>query len=365
MPIIDPFSTGGTVLNTISGLFDLVNKVGNTTKQTSLIEVSSPARVEPICVISNDCVNLDYAPDVMQSLQSVFTAYYLQAVALTCNISAVKATKVLDRLNPNRTDQLTKMGGGIMLVTESYKHRLPTSTNKLALAHEAASVEAGINKDLTTVTELSNLSVGKLIEVTIKDKDNQTIKVPVSIRLMVNQLSDKNIEHLLGAATNDSTFLERYHAWRAGRISFIKDLVLCQDLIDEHKKALLTDKGGVYTNISQRASKHKRAGVFDDSPSLASASNLFVISEAVAANLESKLGGKLSSPKIRDKIFSAGYGMIIVVIDREWERVTFYHRGLASSTTMGIRDIKAANKNSGPDIMDMMKAYSAGTNISF
>lgn len=362
MPVIDPFSTGGTVLNTISSLFKLVGKA---TKQSSLIEVSSPARVEPICVISNDCVNLDYAPDVMQSLQSVFTAYYLQAVALTCNISAVKATKVLDRLNPNRSDSITKLGSGILLSTESYKHKLPT----LKMASEAVSIDNGtgvIGKDFSTITDLSNLSVGKLIEVTIKDSDNQTIKVPISIRLMVNQLSDKNIEHLLGAATNDTTFMERYHAWRSGRISFIKDLVLCQDLIDEHKKALLTDKAGVYTDISQRASKHKRTGVFDDSPSLASASNLFVISEAVAANIESKLGGKLSSPKIRDKIFSAGYGMIIVVIDREWERITFYHRGLATSTTMGIRDIKAANKGSnGPDIMDMMKAYSAGTNISF
>jgi hypothetical protein len=188
--------------------------------------------------------------------------------------------------------------------------------------------------------------------------------VPIAIRLMVNQIPDRSLEHILTLPTEKVDVIERYHEWRAGRISLIRDLILCQDLIKEHKKALMQDKSGVYAKIMSTATTHAVAGVASRNVSLASASNLFVISEATAARIETKLGGKFTSPHFRDKIFGTGYGMIIAVIDREFDRVTFYHRGIASYTDVSVRDIKASNKGSGPDVGDILKAYIAGNSPS-
>lgn len=379
MSFIDPFSTasaaGGTVLNTISNLFNLVMRVNSSSQQNSLSQLTSAARVEPLVIIGGDCIHVDFIDDVMQSLHSQFTAYYLQAVSLTSTIDKVQIVKTLDRLNPNRagsdfglnTDNLrTVMSGEAWkCASESYTHRLPTGVNKLAVEAEKDNVLRAIDKDaVASVNDLVNLSVGRMINVTLRN-ENTSVQVPMSIRLLVNQIPERSLEHLLTMPSSAQTVSERYHAWRAGRISLINDLILCQDMIDEHKKALMNDKAGVYSEIMKRANNHKTSGFMTKSPSLASASNIFVISDATAATVEAKLGGKLSNARIRDKIFSSGYGMIIAVINREWENVTFYTRGLSSGTTLGRSALRSSNKGSGPDVMDIMKAFTLGNNPSF
>ena len=62
----------------------------------------------------------------------------------------------------------------------------------------------------------------------------------------------------------------------------------------------------------------------------------------------------------REKIFENTAAMIIAVIDPNYERVVFYHNGLRQSSSLGIRDIKVANKGSGPNIMDIFQAYKEG-----
>jgi hypothetical protein len=382
---MDPLSTSalasGQVIQTISDIVNIANRIGDNSKTTSLVEFTSAARVEPLTLVSSDCINLEYLPDVLQSLQSLFTGYYLQAVSLTATIGDVKVIKLLDKLNPSRTPTLGSFSNESYnedwrLSAESYKHKLPTSKNKISLEakddkKDDNSIDIKFDKaknkvdqdTLMDIRELTNLSVGKLIKVTIKGPDGKdAYEIPISVRLMVNQLPEQSMTHLLGMGNADVTLTERYHAWRSGRIGFIKDLVFCQDLITEHKKALMHDKDGSYSEIIRRVNNNKKAGLISNNPSLATASNLVVISDVCARNVEDKIGGKLSNIRFRDKIFDATYIMILVVIDRQAERITFYHRGIAAATNVGLRDMKVGNKNSGPDITDIMKAFVLGNN---
>jgi hypothetical protein len=52
--------------------------------------------------------------------------------------------------------------------------------------------------------------------------------------------------------------------------------------------------------------------------------------------------------------------MIVAVIDKEWSRVTFYHRGLPDATEVSFRDLKVSSKGNGPDVSDILKAYTLG-----
>jgi hypothetical protein len=165
--------------------------------------------------------------------------------------------------------------------------------------------------------------------------------------------------------TEDQSLTERIHAWRSGRISFWKDLMLCQDLIDESKKAMMEDEAGVYSEIMRRVNNAKKYGILARNPSLVSASNLYVMSENVARSLELKMGGKLANPRIRQRVFDSTYGMIIAVVDRELERVTFYFRGIALPTDSSFKEIKNSNKNKGPEILDVLKALTSGSGVSF
>jgi hypothetical protein len=460
---------------------DVANTIDEYTRSGSLVEYTKSARVEPLLIIGSDCVNLEYMPEVAQTLQSLFSGYYLQGVALMTQVNGVSVAGLLDRLNPDRNANLmgvinhatnqayeygrSRYASESMMdwraCVSSYRFRLPTTSNPKAIAFEqhTIAVEANSNnsrdayynnRDLTpeeekdfrkkladakyeddmvdklrkheeegpkkkrdeeeaefrknladariedemveklrkheedsknktviptsnitsdnvkSVRELADLSVGKMVNITFgggKDKAGNEVKpisIPISIRLMANTMPESSLINLLCAGSMDHSMVERYHAWRSGRIGFIRDLILCQDMINAHKKASISDNSGVHGEIVRRVNNAKIAGLAQKDPSLNVASNLFVISEVTAANIEHKLGGKLSSPSIRNKIFNAGYAMIITVIDRQYERITFYHRGIAASTTVSLRDIKVANKGSGPDIGDILKAYSLG-----
>lgn len=349
---------------------------------SSLTDVTKSARVEPIVIVGQDCVNLEYMNDVMNSVHSIFTGYYLQAAAITANISNVRIGKILDRLNPGNNYSITKdfysfetfletsgrkateIDPQWKLCAESYKYRLPVlNENKQAIAVENSIVSRTSSDLAEAISANVNLSVGKIVEITISE-NGQAATLPIMIRLMVSQVSERALVTMLTLRSMETSFSERFHAWRAGKISFIKDLILCQDMIDAHRKALIKDKDGALSEIIRRSNNSKMSFMFTKQVNMATASNIYIISEQTQAELESKLGGKLQSPKIREALFESGYMMILVVIDRSWERVTFYHRGITMPTTLGIRDIKNSNKGSGPDIGDILKAYQMGNSPS-
>jgi hypothetical protein len=392
----------GGLLDSVFDMLRGVARLGNTYKTRSLSEISQVARVEPLTVISRDLMTTDELVDINQSLLSIFTGYYLQAIALSTKIEGVKVVRVLDRLNPDR------QFNDLMLVNEGYEDRLHLSREsfayclpkddcvstsntigrmKLRVATEFIGElynvmdktntntedenktidDAGgsIDRDgRASIVEQSNLSVGKIVNVTIRVGESAAV-IPISFRLNSTFLPDSSIIHLLAMKTEDNTLTERYHSWRSGRITLIKDLILCQDLITEHKKALMDDTDGVYSEIIKRANNTKKYGILSNNPSLVSASNIFVISTDVAKELENKLGGKLSSVSVRDRAFANTYAMILCIVDKEWGRATFYTRGISSGTDVSFKEIKAANKNKGIDPADMMKTMMAGNPVSF
>lgn len=361
----------GMINTALSGIAKIVNEIRdniNFYSTKSLSDVTKLTRVEPLTIISKDLINLEYMVDVNQALLSLFSAYYLQAVAVLTTINNIEVVKVLDSLNPDRdetgfllSERLSEESVRTMSL-ESYQYALPGTTG-IALEFDKDTAD--------NILTNSNLSVGKLLSVQISpkdpdNKDNKPVRVPVSVRLSATVIANPTIVHILALKTEDTSISERFHAWRAGRISFIKDLIFCQDLIDEYKKAMISDDTGTLQEIVRRVNNAKKYGLLTKNPSLVSASNLFVISEQVAKEIEQKLGGRLSNARIRDKAFENTYAMIIAVVDREWERVTFYTRGQAASTDLSIKEIKSSVKNkNGIDIADLMKAMTMGAPVSF
>ena len=363
-PVNEGTLAAGSVLSTVMDTYAKAQAVGSHLKTSSLVSATSVARVEPIVIVDKDCLFLEYLPDILQSTQSIFVGYWLQALSLITNVGDVNVGRVLDKLNPNRKvdtngflETIVKAGIGkenYTYASESMKYKLPT----IAMEAKVDKGDSAIAK-VDNVAELANLSIGKLINVTIKNNGQEAV-IPISFRLMVNTLPPASCVQLLSQGSVDLSFSERWFKWRAGRISFIKDLVFCQDLIREQKRTLMTDKDGVYSEIAKRAKNSKLASFFSKNPSLAEASNIVVISEETAMQLRVKHNLNLDNFKDRQKIFDKTYAMILVVIDRNYERVNMYHYGISASTSVGLRDIKVANKGSGPNIMEVLAAFKGG-----
>lgn len=358
-------------------------------RSDSLIEYTQPTRVEPIVLMDDRVVTLPYAGDVMQSLSSVFAGYYLQAIALSVNVGRVDVIKLLDKLNPNRNLDENAIAGATMLQqrmsledANAYAFGLPVPGQAVGLEHfglEARSVyeyfdrkdggkdDAGKPDGLTSADdamkvarEATNLSVGKLLEVEIESDGHKAV-FPVSVRLIATATSPKGVVHTLSVGSkNNKTMAERFHMWRAGQLDFWKDLVMCQDLIDDHKEGLLKDTTGVYSSTIKRRNKNRISAILSGQPSVATASNMIVMDQETAKELERNISGRLKDFKTRQKIFKETYAMIIVVINQDWDQVTFYHRGIDTPSEMSIGELKSINKSKGPDVAEILKAYQLG-----
>ena len=366
-PVNEGTLAAGSVLSTVMDTYAKAQAVGSHLKTSSLVSATSVARVEPIVIVDKDCLFLEYLPDILQSTQSIFVGYWLQALSLITNVGDVNVGRVLDKLNPNRKvdtsgflETIVKAGIGkenYTYASESMKYKLPTIA--MEAKGDKDDNKGGALAKVDNIADLTNLSIGKIINVTIKNNGQEAV-IPISFRLMVNTLPPASCVQLLSQGSVDLSFSERWFKWRAGRISFIKDLVFCQDLIREQKRTLMTDKDGVYSEIAKRAKNSKLASFFSKNPSLAEASNIVVISEETAMQLRVKHNLNLDNFKDRQKIFDKTYAMILVVIDRNYERVNMYHYGISASTSVGLRDIKIANKGSGPNIMEVLAAFKGG-----
>jgi hypothetical protein len=336
-------------------------------KSDSLIDYTQESRVEPIVLIGTDVLFNEMLPEVMQSALTIFAGYYLQAIAISMNIGNIEVQRTLSKLNPKRSaaDAAGDTAGWLM-ARENYTHRLPTPGAKAALEAiadripEAGSSTFTVSRDTNSeLTALSNLSVGKMLMVEIGDGLHKGTS-PVSVRLQATSIPTERLAHILAIGTDDTSMVERFHRWYSGELEFIRDIVYCEDLIETHRKNLKADKDGVYSQILSRARENQLSALVSANPSVATASNIVVISSETARELELQVNGKLSNPSIRDKIFKGKYMMILVVLDTSMSRVTFYHRGIAQPTELGMRDLRGSNRDGGPNVSDVLKAYQLG-----
>jgi len=341
----------------------------------SLADIARPARVEPLVVVDKPLEGQDYMDDVMKFTLTTFTGYYLQAVSLVLNVGRIDTLKTLDALNPNRS-----MGGAgkrfkeAVFSSESYENGLPSleafdqpmEREDLLVSVEGDDGGQTMGVDDETYKkfyEVENLAVGKLINVELKDGDHSA-KLPVLIRLTPTTVPSQVLTHIFTATSRNASWKERYHLWRAGQIRLVRDLMFSVDLIDEHRKALINDTSNVYMTMTDRRRKNSQKAMFSGTPSMADASNIAIITKDTAREIGRAMYGKIDSLKIRKQIFDATYLMLLVVVDEQWERVTIYHRGVDQPTEASFREIKGAEKGKGPDITEILKAYSLGASPS-
>lgn len=335
----------------------------------SLVEFSSVTRVEPIVLVDQRVEHLDYMTEVLQSINSIFAGYYLQAACLMATIDNVKVIRALDQLNPSRSPWQGFQGSQeSMLQASSYKTQLPFPGQAIGLENYGLEADHDNTKELR---ENVNLSVGKLVKVTVntgngdeKGKGSQ-LAIDVNIRLIASITNTDLLTHILKLGARDLSLGERFHSFRAGQIEFIRDLIFNQDLMDEHRKMLMKDTKGQYAEILRRRRSNGISSMTTGGISLATASNIVIISDLTRKEIERDQGIKFSNTKTRADIFNATYMMLLVVVDPEHQFVTIYHRGLALPTELTIRQIKSSNKGTGPDITEILRAYQLGNSPSY
>lgn len=355
-----------TALDLVGKLPDLMRAA----KSDSIIEYTKPTRVEPLCIIEDRIKLLPYAHDLMQTLTTIYSGYYLQAVGISVNVGKVDVIRLLDKLNPERSPFDSAAGtAGYMLSTESYQHCLPSPSKKVSMEARGddprpAPSGGGFGKDtVLRLQENANLSVGKLLEVNVESCGHKAT-FPIAVRLIVNNGDEATLAHTLAVGSKDVSMKARWHGMRSGQLKYVEDGIFCQDLIDAHRKALMHDTG-FYAATLERRNRNVVSAIVSGQPSVSTASNIVVVTKDLVKKLEGQIAGRFSDFATRERIFKNTYVMLMVVVDPEWGHVTIYHRSIERPTELTDKELKSAGKAQGPDIAEILKAYQLGNSPSF
>lgn len=335
-------------------------------RSKSLIDYTKSTRSEPITLLDRDLMAFEPLPEILQATVNIYSGFYLQGIAIAVNVGRVDVIRLLDKVNPSR-DPVEAGGAWIESGLSSESYLLPAfNVNKPKPSLESfRDVEDDVvtsrfdKHSIDVAGAASNLSVGKLFNVEI-ESDGQKASIPVSVRLIVSPLAPDVMQNILGHASKDNSIKERFYGLKSGRLKFINDGVFTLDLIREHRKTLMKDNSNQYQAILKRANKNRIAGILSMNPSVATASNIAVISKANAKVLEGQIKGKLSDYKVRQRIFDNTYLMIMIVVDPDFNMVTFYYNGIELPTTLSTRDIKTVSKGNGMDVSEITRLLMLG-----
>ena len=100
-------------------------------------------------------------------------------------------------------------------------------------------------------------------------------------------------------------------------------------------------------------------------PSVATASNIVLMSSDTARQLEVEIGGRLKDASLRQRMFDKTYLMILVVIDPDYKMVRFYYDGISTHTELSFNDVKNLNKNGAMDVGEVLRTLQLGQSPRF
>lgn len=369
----------------------VVTYKGTVGNPVSLADVGKIARVEPITLVSSDLNGVKDLYNILHGVLNIYTAYYLQAVSiLSAQLNDVRILKILDRTNPDR-DMKTLLTSG-QFGMESYASTMALESAKYALPFVGMEARPPVNQNLnrhtpnitinnitpnkssnTLTTSIGKLEtfeklgmgVGKVVEVKF-NSNNSDVSIPVSVKLDTMVMPGDVMTSIMTNNKDEITLGSRFKDAISGRISFIKDFLLASDLIKNQKKSMMKDPTGYYSQLLARVNNSKFYSVLSGGNiSLAGVSSIAVISEQDEANIQRNLGGKLTNKTIRNMVFDNMSVMMIVVIDKEWERVTIYVRDIDDFSQNSFDSFKKPSEGSGAMISDMVKAFSMNNAPSF
>lgn len=387
----DMQETGGAGLSLLSRVLDIFRA----SKADNYFDYTQVLRVTPTTIVDADLELVPYIKDVLMTTNQLVAALYLQAATLMCTVGKIDIRRHLDQLNPNRQplDNLLRSGkdligessyfrsvqkqkavSGRILDVNAYRYGLPPTTTMAGeddryyeeVDRKNASSSGGDAKAGDTVKEIresSNLVTGIVLSVPISDGQHEATVYPV-VQLAITMLDSESVVEILDPTDHDRQMSFR---WRNSRLSksFIEsaiDMVTCKDMLDKERRKILKDKTGIYQESNARMRRNFMSGVFSGSPSIAQCTNIAVINETTATKLELAMDGELSDFKVRQRIFAAGGYMMLVVVDREVDRITFYYQNIVQGNTVRPDDIKSkGGSGSAPNISEILTAFRASS----
>ena len=401
---------------------NMLGNVGDV-RAKSLSQYSTDLQLRPVFAIEKEILNDEKIDVLMQAGLANYAGFYIVALSIDNTINGVRVGKMVGKYSPNRDavgSALDLLGENIASVSsedfkvdipeydrptlstlgfksglrsipslpEAYLKQLELRTEAAYATREEAQAEADkINaanaKEKTQETDakptpvypstkvaeqsmrdeinkLQSLAIGRILTVTVS-RDKQSADINMVLKPELKSLRSNLLIDVANLSNKPTSMRDRFIAYfKRGTIASMLDYLVCLDLIQAHRRALVQDTAGYYEKVHDRIVNNKVAALLTGEFSVGTVANTWIISDTTALRLQASIGGKLDNYAIRNKFMEKSGVMTLIVYNPDHQRVYIYNHGIEDVTDIGINYLVKKSESKSFD-MDIFKMLSQGS----
>ncbi len=402
---------------------NMLGNVGDV-RAKSLSQYSTDLQLRPVFAIEKEILNDEKIDVLMQAGLANYAGFYIVALSIDNTINGVRVGKMVGKYSPNRDavgSALDLLGENIASVSredfkvdipeydrptlstlgfksglrsipslpDAYLKQLELRTEAAYATREEAQAEADkINaanaKEKTQepeakqtpvypstkvaeqamrdeINKLQSLAIGRILTVTVS-RDKQSADINMVLKPELKSLRSNLLIDVANLSNKPTSMRDRFIAYfKRGTIASMLDYLVCLDLIQAHRRALVQDTAGYYEKVHDRIVNNKVAALLTGEFSVGTVANTWIISDTTALRLQASIGGKLDNYAVRNKFMEKSGVMTLIVYNPDHQRVYIYNHGIEDVTDIGINYLikKSESKSFDMDIFKMLSQGSA------
>jgi hypothetical protein len=380
---------------------EIADAIKKTATKTSLImtdgsitKLVSQTLVEPVAIVTKDLKQEDIIQKVLELNTDIFAGFYMQAYEILKNLHGVPNRTIVNILGTDNSsigkvmtdtvlgylpklstlshesfdfcDDLFKEGKFSLSIEDAkddkinaYDDELKKLKQELELAKQPTpdgkhSTELKANENLYATLVRNIELVMDTKHTTVHGEKSHKIILPITIKTHIIFTDIDSVLRMLAPNNHNKSFSYRLDEYRSGAIG-MSDLLFAGDLIKEYKDNKLKDKDGLIALLQQRTLSANTKMVSGGVAGFEKFYNMFIISGADQIRLEKQLGGKLHNEAYKQRFMEQGGGLLLTVIDQDYERIVTYTKDIRGITDISFKALLKRNSKSN-DFEEIVKA---------
>ena len=351
-----------TVLSTIQDLEDGAS--------LSLTQYVKRSIISSRVFIDNALSTEEVLKNLMSTVMNLYVGFIMTAFSMNQYCTGTK--KIRDVMSIVATEDFNRKAQYLSDALKNYFPGMEDMMNDIADAASDVSDALHSNNPVEGSTNVSSakeseLPSGRVIRVEMNIQGN---KFNFDMFLQLAQMFiPSDVARQFIKLNFTPTFKQRFLQAKAGEISFINDLLMCQDIRKQRLNALKHDKNGVLTEMLERQQNGLENAWLKYSqvtPQRQNIANTILVFEK--SNFDkacSDAGLRFKDYNSRQQFFTKTFSMMICVVDPMYNKVDIYFNGLNAASTFTFDQLKKNGNSNASDILTMMKAYAANVAPKF
>jgi len=344
----------GTLLSTDGSITNLINKY----------------TVNPTIIVSDSLRSNPNIDKIIELNMDLFCAYYMQAFEILRNINGVSdINMVIDMLGTQNLNVLKTASKtferfsnesidvdylGELFSNESMFLSIEAEPNNKNRLVGVSDKDKGFKDQPGNIVLFRNLDVTTTVSYGADKDRKHTITIPINIRANVQFVNLDNIMLTLAPNSRDKSFDYRKDEYNSGGISF-KNLMLCDDLIEQYKSTKLKDKAGLLDLIHNRELNANSKALYSGAIGFEKFYQMLVVSEEDRVLLSKQVNGNILEENYKQKLLEQGHYMSCTIVDENWDRGYVLTKDIRGRSDFSLKKLNN-RKDGNVDLGEIIKA---------